>query len=1161
MGGVRKAHSFNIRRYDLINTLGESAMGTVHRVHDRLTGQVVTLKRIQVAPKALEWGVNLEDAHPRGINDALAREFSLLANLRHPHITSVLHFGWDVSGVPYFTMDLPEDADTIRGAAQGQPMALRVNFLVQLLQALAYLHRRDILHRDLKPENVLVTRDQVKVHDFGIAVRRDPKAPGIDREATGGPVAYTAPEILRGARASIASDLFAVGVIAFELFAERHPFPQKRRNRVVRAILNTDPTFDDAEYDGRLSQVVARLMAKDPGARPVDAVEAIALVSTAVGYPLAEGTIESGKSFSCAASMVGRSEPFVQLVSSLDAAVEGRGGTALVAGPSGIGKSRLLEELALQATAKGAVVLRGQARSEAAAPYAVWRSVLCELVLEVDIDDGEASVLEPVIDDLSTLLRRDIPSVPILDVEASQVRFFRTVEALFRRRSRPMLVLLEDLHWASSESLKLLAWLADAGGEFPWLLVGSYRKDERRDLTEHVGKVPTMVLEPLSRAEVEALVCDLMGATGDVASLVDLLDADAEGNPFCVVEFVRLLAAQAGSPKAIATQPPATHSMSGGIQRLVTRRIESVPPDDLPLLQVAAVAGRALDLALLARLHPDADIDAWLARCVDCAMVAPDEHRWRFQHDQLREGLVRSLDRSFKRGLHRQIAQALQDRGGTDPRTVAMLAYHFGASGDVEQEAPYAEAAGKHALASGAYKDATRYLERALAVGWAADEPVRRAGIERRLGEALLCCGQFDDAKAQLADALRSLGFGVPTMTVSMVFGLLKETLQQVGHRLRPGWFIGRARGRRAALVEAVLAHTQLSRLAHHQNDDALLLFATLSALNMAEAADLTEDRARLCSVMGAVLGIVPLHAWAKRYVRRARGIAKTIDDPMPMAFVLAHQAYVEAGLGEWDDAEKHLERSMAIYEEVGDVRRWEENVSVLGYVCFYRGELERALEMFETLERSGRRRRDRQIESWGLINATRVGAMLGHVEDISSRLDRAGTLIVDGVTKIVWLGACVHQRLAGNDLGQAIIMATEAQSSMRTKPPRSFMACAAYARVAEALLRGWKGDMAARSVAVSALKDLKAQVRLFPFAEPYALQATALLHANEGRKAQAKDTLHAAAQAAAGRGMRLEHARALALMAELGPEAERDRHRQAAAEIYAELGVAESVV
>src|SRR5262249_42494050 len=141
----------------------------------------------------------------------LAREFRVLASLRHPNIISVLDYGFDDDLSPYFTMELLEGAESIMKAGASLSTDGKIDLLAQTLQALAYLHRRGVIHRDLKPGNVMVVGGRVKVLDFGVSTLR--ARDGEGGRVLVGTLPYMAPELLLGEAASEASDLYAIGTI------------------------------------------------------------------------------------------------------------------------------------------------------------------------------------------------------------------------------------------------------------------------------------------------------------------------------------------------------------------------------------------------------------------------------------------------------------------------------------------------------------------------------------------------------------------------------------------------------------------------------------------------------------------------------------------------------------------------------------------------------------------------------------------------------------------------------------------------------------------------------------------------------------------------------------------------------------------------------------
>lgn len=698
------------RRYVLHEHLGTGGMGTVHRATDRLTGQTVALKRVTTRPEELTFASKASDSSHL---IALATEFRTLASLRHPNIISVLDYGFDESRQPYFTMEYLPDAKTIIQAGKDLSRHEQVNLILEMLQALVYLHRRGILHRDLKPANVLVTQGHVKVVDFGLSVDSKTRSGG-NSDATAGTLAYMAPELFNDVPVSRAADLYAVGVISYELFAGRHPFNINNIAVLLNEILNKQIDVKNIGLEEDLAAVLNNLLTKDKDIRSSDAGKAIIDLCQAAQLPLPMETEAIRESFLQTAKFVGRGTELAQLAHALNATLESHGSSYLVGGESGVGKSRLIEELRTLALVKGAVVLRGQAVSEGGRVYQIWRDMLPILCIHTDLDDLEASILKPLIPDIGDLLGRDIPDPPPIDPQSTQNRLFDLIIKLFQRQFQPMVLIFEDLHWAGSGSVALINHVSKVTPSLPLLLIGNYRNDESPDLPERIPGIQVIKLSRLDDASVTELSASILGETGREPQIVNLLQRETEGIPFYLIEVVRALAEEAGQLSQIGQMPLPEKILAGGIQQIVERRMNRVPEAARSLLQVAAVIGRELDLNVLQTIDPAMGLDEWLATCANAAVLDVQENRWRFAHDKLRERVLEELTASERPALHRRVAEAIEAVYPDATKYAVTLTYLWGIAGDTKKELYYAAAAGRQAVRDSAYEEGIRFLTHAL---------------------------------------------------------------------------------------------------------------------------------------------------------------------------------------------------------------------------------------------------------------------------------------------------------------------------------------------------------------------------------------------------------------------------------------------------------------
>ncbi|RMG78053.1 MAG: serine/threonine-protein kinase PknK [Chloroflexi bacterium] len=737
------------KRYELQNTIGRGGMGVVYRAIDHLTGQLVALKQViaQDTPNLMD----SENGGGRHFRLALAQEFKLLASLHHPYIIEVKDYGFDDQNhQPYFTMELLENAYPITQVTQNSSLQEKLTYLVQMLQALTYLHRRGILHRDLKPANVLVFQGQIKVLDFGLSTMQDRNTSQSSITQTAGTIAYLAPEVLMGSTPSESADLYAVGMIAYEILANQYPFNDASVATLINDVIHTYPDCSQLDISADLALVIERLIQKDPEARYPTARDAIHALETAYGTPLLTNTIATRESFLQSARLIGRDSELYQLHTSLKNAQAGIGSAWLIGGESGVGKSRLLDELRNLAMVNGALVMRDYSSHEAQTPYHSWRAILQWLGLLTDLNPADAGLIKLLVPDIFTLPTHDPKTASELEPDKIEARLLHMLEQMLIAQNQPIVIILEDLHWASSESLSLFAHLAGMTKDLPLVLIGSYRDDERPNLPALLPDIPVIKLNRLNDQDIAQLSKAMLGEAGKQADVINLLQQETKGNVFFLIEVVRTLAADAGDLEQIGHITLPQNVFSGGIQQIITRRLSFIPQQYQHPLCYAAAIGRQQDLKLLSHILPDLNIEHFLAECANAAVFEIRDGVWQFVHDKLRDGVLATIAPQDLRDIHHQIAQAIETLYIADNHA-ALLTYHWGMANQPEKESYYASMAGEQALRSGAYHQAVTYFERSLQTSQLnmlspRDSQLRRVYLQNRKAEAYLGFGGYDQA-------------------------------------------------------------------------------------------------------------------------------------------------------------------------------------------------------------------------------------------------------------------------------------------------------------------------------------------------------------------------------------------------------------------------------
>lgn len=963
-------------RYEIIEQLGAGGMGIVYRVVDRLNDIRVALKQVTQPTTGLDFStIGSGDATLSDTELALANEFSILASMRHPNIISVLDYGFNHERQPYFTMELLEGATPITKVAKDKPLDVKIHLLMQLLQALAYLHHRNIIHRDLKPENILVTADgQVKVLDFGLALSKEFLT---SSDTISGTLAYIAPEVLTGESVSIESDFYAFGMIAYEILTDRYPYTKPDTVTLLQNIIGEIPDYSD--LPDKLVVVIGRLLAKDPADRYHDADSVMQAFVDATNYAFERETIAIRESFLQAASFVGRSSEIEALDQLLRRTLRGEGKLQLIGGESGVGKSRLINELRVRALVENVLVLHGQAVSEGGTPYRVWRDILRWLAILSELEELEASVISEVVPQIKSLLNYDIAPPPKLESQASLDRLIAIVSELISRQTKPIMIILEDLQWADDASITLLNSISGLINEKSILLLGTYRNDERPTLPELLPSAEVMFLERLQSDAISKLAKSMLGAVGEKPEIVGFLERQTSGNIFFMIEVLRALADEAGDLRKIADQPLPEYIVTGGIIAVLQQRLNRVPESARNLLQLSAIFGRDIDVAILKHLDPNKDIDDWLRICASVGILEPQEYQWRFTHDQLRERLLKDAQADAKQvqNLHQKVAEAIETVYEADKKYSSALAHHYYEADIPEKAYHYLIDAAQQAL-SGSYQQALDYIAKAVSLD-ARTTP--KDGKQYALRSSLQASAYYGLGEISLAekayqDTLRHMNIpAVPESTLGIIGSVLRQVGRQFLHRVFPAQFLHKKQGDEidANVLQSILS---LVVLYYNSNQPLKVLYSVLIYLNTTETLSPSEFTTPAIGYASMTFAthIAGLGGATKMYERLA---LDTLEKSPSI-----HHVTIRRGLGghayhsaDWDKALKYFTASMEHSADIGDLRIFEEDSQIVGNIHEYLGEFDKAQTIVARAYLQSKKRQD--VHTQFFLFASMIGLAL----------------------------------------------------------------------------------------------------------------------------------------------------------------------------------------
>jgi predicted ATPase len=765
-------------RYLIEEEIGQGGMGVVYRAHDQLLNRPVAIKMISQA--------NIGT----GGKARLLAEAQAAARLNHPNIVSVYDIG-ETEKQTYLVMELVQ-GQSLRHTVN-LPLSQILDVAIQICGALEEAHRAGVVHRDLKPENIFITpKKTVKLMDFGLARRID--TPQLTEEGVlTGTLAYIAPEIIHGQPASERSDLYALGLVLYEMTTGRPAFSGHDLVSILSQHLHATvepPSTHNPQVAPELEAMILRLLEKQPEHRPTSAGEVRQILrALRSGRPLKTDDMVGGAPIAplnriVRGRLVAREEELAQMLAHWKRAVNGESSVLLISGEPGIGKTRLVTELITRVELTGSLTLLGECFSHGGAPYAPIIQIIEQAVLgnsrqrPKDKYSVEKICLSSMAQaDLATLApalsaRFDLPPNPPLDPLAEQQRLYAAYSSLIEclANQGPVLLVVDDAHWADRGSLDLLRHIARRASRSGWplLLALTYREI---DLTE--ARALNEILLDLTRErlaeriklnrfshEQTGLLLQSIFAEAISDEFLDSIYRETEGNPFFVEEVCKTLIEEG----KILRQNGRWQLVGGGremhipqsVRVTIENRIARLAEPVQDILRLAGVLGRRFNYDTLQQAcdHSEDELIDALEQAEKLQLLAEtgsaNGGSFTFTHALIPAVLVEGVSGLRRRRLHRK---AIETISRLQPDDYESLAHHSVLAADDTLALDYFSKAADRARRLYANQDAVRLYGESLAL--LPDDDPRRFELLMQRAAVHALVAQRAGQKADIEELLR----------------------------------------------------------------------------------------------------------------------------------------------------------------------------------------------------------------------------------------------------------------------------------------------------------------------------------------------------------------------------------------------------------------------
>ena len=758
--------------YRLETRIGHGGMGEVYRAFDTRLNRLVAIKVMRSAEDR-ELAV-----------DRFLREARAVSALNHPNIVVIHEVGETSEGDHFIVQELIDGA-TLRALLDGpMPLTRIAEIGAQIARALGAAHTAGIVHRDVKPENVMLRGDGfVKVLDFGLArslalESSDETMTHVGLETMPGVIvgtaSYMSPERINGIQCGPPADVFALGVVLYEMAAGKRPFVAPTALGIVTSIVAEQPvplTRHNAAIPIAFDDLVQHMLAKNPERRPTARDVEQHLVAM---QRLDTFVDQAAYTASARRTTVGRETQRAQLRRVYAGVRERRGLFVAVTGEPGIGKTSLIEDFLSELASSSAppTLARGRC-SERLAGAEAYLPVLEALDSLLNRRDG------PAVDDTMKtcaptwyleVAKRTLEEVSLAQLRErtplrSQERMKRELSTLLEELSRaqPLVLFVDDLHWADVSTIDILNYLAVRLSNMRVLVLVSYRPSDmalsqhpflgvRRDLQAR-GLFEEIPLPFLEVDEIERYLALQFPSHRFPPDFPSVIHAKTEGSPLFMADLVRYLRNTGGVVEETGRWVVASaledvpRGLPESVRSMIERKVEQVDEHDRRLLLTASVQGHRFDSMIVAeaadidpgevedRLENLERVHAFVRRGHE--QEFPDRTltlTYQFVHVLYQNMLYASLQPTRRKALSGRVAEALLRHYGDLSSTIAgQLAVLLEGARNFAASAQYFLTAARHSVGLCAFREAVSLSDRGLSAIRALPDGPARKQLELRL--------------------------------------------------------------------------------------------------------------------------------------------------------------------------------------------------------------------------------------------------------------------------------------------------------------------------------------------------------------------------------------------------------------------------------------------